>query len=118
MVIGVIAREIGRQIGRYTVRAINLQDDALNNILRTSPTRNILGRGGIRGVRHGLAGGALASPLIEEMKIGYNGISPKPTKRPKANQQYKKYSTSGYNNRSRSYRDKYNECRRRQSRYR
>ncbi len=104
--IGIIApllREGVRQAGRYVVRAVNLQDDALNTILRTAPTRNMLGRGGIRGVRHGLAGGALASPLIEEMKTSNSGFQK--AKRPSSNKQRKKYQTnrSDYRRRSAKY---------------
>ncbi len=72
-----LIREGLRQAFRYTVKAINLQDDALRAVLQTSPSRNILGRGGIRGIRHGLAGGTIGSPFIEQYKGIANVIQEK-----------------------------------------
>ncbi len=62
MVWGIVAR------GAYHAvrRIVNIQDDILKQVLHTAPTRNMLGRGGIRGVRHGLAGGAASTVFIEE----------------------------------------------------
>ncbi len=70
MVIGIIAR----QIGRHLYRALRVQDDILDEVLHTAPARNMLGRASIRGIRHGIAAGTLASPLIEQSKSRRNGF--------------------------------------------
>ncbi len=99
--LGPIIRAGVRQAYRYTIRAINLQDDALKAVLQTSPSRNMLGRAGIRGIRHGLAGGAIASPLIEQYKGISNVIQEKSRQTP--NKLQKKYSSKYSNYRSRRY---------------
>ncbi len=114
MVVGVIAPIVGtalRTAGRYVVRAINLQDDVLNNVLRTAPSRNMLGRGGIRGIRHGLAGGALASPFIEELKGSYNEFQTPKTQRTPSNKFQKKYRSVGRYSSSRSGKRRQFRCR-------
>ncbi len=108
--VGPILVQVGKAAFRYTVRAINLQGDALRAVLQTSPSRNILGRGAIRGIRHGLAGGAVASPFIEQYK-GIADVIQTQRQRPQTNKFQKKYSSKrGYNSRSRNqyrYNSKY-----------
>ncbi len=104
----VIFREIARQIGRQIYRVANMQDDILKQVLQTSPSRNVFGRGGIRGIRHGAGGGAIASPFIEQYKSRNGAFQKKPSgynKEYKTRKGYQQYSRSRsqygrrYNNR-------------------
>ncbi len=67
---------------RYASKLVNMQDNIINQALRTAPSRNILGKSGIYGVRTGAAIGALSSPFIGQkddnnLNGGWNGISKK-----------------------------------------
>ncbi len=94
MVIGIVARQIGRQI----IRALNVQDDLIKQAWMTSPTRNIVGRGGVLGARHGAAGGLAASAFITDLDDDdNNGIPTEIPKQTKTNKFYQKGRRSGYN---------------------
>jgi len=109
MVWPLIAREVARQV----VRLVNAQDDILKIVLQSSPTRNVLGRGGQRGIRHGLAAGTIASPFIEQYRSKLYAVPTQNGKRPKTNNQYQKRGRNKYNTRSRN---RY--CRTNRSKYR
>ncbi len=67
MAVGVILRPFIRQAARQIYRALNVQDELVKTAWMTSPTRNIVGRGGVLGARHGAAGGLVASAFITDL---------------------------------------------------
>ncbi len=92
-----------RHSSKFVKRYINIQDDLVKSAWMTSPTRNIVGRGGVLGARHGAAGGAVIGGILNLGLDHTNpgGFSKRPV-RPTSHKFSKKYSTKRrYNRRCR-----------------
>ncbi len=90
MVIGAILRPLIFRAGRQVYRALNIQDDLVKQAWMTSPTRNIVGRGGVLGARHGAAGGLISSAFITDLDDDDNNGLPTFVQPPKTRRQYQK----------------------------
>ncbi len=99
---------------RQIVRALNIQDEWLKSAWMTSPARNIFGRGGGLGARHGVPAGQIIGGILN---LGVPSTNPQDGVQKKQRQtdyqQSKKYSS-----RTAKYRRKYNRCIRTRPRYR
>ncbi len=93
---------------RQIYRLLNIQDEWLKSAWMTTPVRNVVGRGGVTGIRHGLPAGQIIGGILNLGVPSTNPLdefSQKTRQRPQNYKFSQKRSSGYYNNRR-----KYNKC--------